>query len=77
MEAGQLGKPLASVWVTGPVGLEPATPSKEKQAGGFSPLLLSMLILGSCRRNWVVADATVAFEWSLMVPVRPVGIHQI
>ena len=33
--------------------------STEKQAGGFSPLLLSVLRLGSCQWNW------------LMVPVRP------
>ena len=40
-------------------GSNPATPRTEKQAGGFSPLLLS--VLGSCQWNWVVADATASF----------------
>ena len=68
METGQLGKPLARVEVTGPAGLEPDTPSTEKQAGGFPPLLLSVLRLGSCQWNWVVAGTTAAFDWALMVP---------
>ena len=35
-----------------------------KQACGFPPLLLSELRLGSCKLNWVVADATPAFACS-------------
>ena len=42
-------------------------PPTKKQADGFSHLLR----LGSCQWNWVVADATAAFDWSLMVPGRP------
>ena len=52
-------------------GLEPATPSAEKQADVFSHLLHSVLRLGSCQWNWVEACATAAFEWSLMVSIRP------
>ena len=37
----------------------------------FSPLLLSVLRLGSCQWNRVVAGATVVFDCFLMVPVRP------
>ena len=71
VEVGQLGKPLASVGVTGPEGARTCYPSTEKQAGGFSPMLLCVLRLGSCQWNWVVAGATAAFDWPLMVPVRP------
>ena len=41
--------------------LKLATPRTGKQAGGFSPLLLSFLRLGSCQWKWVVADAAAAF----------------
>ena len=51
-------------------GFEPASPSTEKQADGLSYLLHSVLRLGSCQWNWVVAGATAAFDWSLMVTVR-------
>ena len=46
----------------------------------FSPLLLSVLRLGSCQWNWVVADATAAPR---LVPdgtsqaPNPMKIHQI
>ena len=53
----------------GKVGLEPTTPNTEKQADGFSHLLHSVLRLGSCQWNRVVADATAAPR--LMVPARP------
>ena len=39
------------------------TPISEKQADVFFP--------SDAQRNWVVADATVAFDWYLMVPVKP------
>ena len=63
-----------------PPRLEPATPSTEKQADGFSPLLLSVLRLWSCQWNWVVADAT---EAPRLVPDgtsqarNPMKIHKI
>ena len=50
-----------SLWgAVGKFGLEPASPSTEKQADGFSHLLHSVLRIGSCQWNWVVADATAA-----------------
>ena len=49
----------------GKVGVaEPANPSTEKQADGLSHLLHSVLSLGSCQWNWVVAGATAAFNTS-------------
>ena len=30
-----------------------------------------VLRLGSCQWNWVVTGATAAFDWSLLVPIRP------
>ena len=41
-------------------GLEPATPNTELRADGFSHLPHSVLRLGSCQWNWVVAGATAA-----------------
>ena len=37
----------------------------------FSYLLHLVLRLGSCQWNWVVADATAGFKWSLTEPVGP------
>ena len=52
---------------------EPATHRTEKQTNGFSPLLLSVLRLGSCQWNWVVACATGA----LLVPFRTSLVSQL
>ena len=41
----------------------------------FSHMLLSVIRLWSCKWNWVVAGATEAFDWSLMVPVWPPIAH--
>ena len=75
VEAGQLGKPLARVRIIGPARAWTCYPKHS-----FSPLLLSVQRLGSCQWNRVVAGATAAFDWSLMVPVKPpkhMKIHQI
>ena len=60
-----LGGPLAKLGQLVRPGLDPATPTSGKQADGFSHLLHSVLRLGSCQWNWVVAGATAA-PW--MVP---------
>ena len=46
-----------------------ATPGTEKQTDGFSYLLRP----GSWQWDWAVADDIEAFDWSLMVTVRPPG----
>ena len=66
-----LREAVSKVGVAGPTGVEPATPSTENKGDGFSHLLDSVLRLESCQWNWVVAAATMAFDWSLMVPARP------
>ena len=61
-----------------PSRLEAGTPSTKEQVDVFSHLL-SVLRIASYHWNWVVAGATVAFAWSLMVsiwPPKPTYIHQ-
>ena len=67
-----LGRPQARLGQLVCQGLEPATPSTEKQVDSFSHLQHSVLRLGSCQWNWVVAEMLPQpLGRSLMVPARP------
>ena len=70
----------ARIGVTGPAGDQTCYPEHREASRCFTGLLLSVLKLGYCQWNWLVANATVAFDLSLMEPVRPTDpmkIHKI
>ena len=65
-------------WDRSPAGVRIYYPEHRKGGRWFSYLLLSVLRLGCCQWNWVVAGANAAFDRSLIVrSPNSMDIHQI
>ena len=73
LESTHLGEgSKASVGLTGLGEARTRYPEHREESRIFLTFAaLYFLRLGSCQWNWVVADSTAAFDWSLMVLVRP------